>query len=234
MKILTSAEMRAIDRAAIGDLGIPGVVLMENAGQRIYRAVKFRFPEIAAERIVIVAGKGNNGGDGFVVARHLFNAGARPEVLLLAARDDVRGDAAVNLGIALKSGIVVTEIPDAAAWRKARAVLNRATIVVDAIFGTGLEKPLEGLFAQAVADINRTEAYKVAVDIPSGLSADTFEIIGPSVTADLTVTLAAPKVAHIFPPASDRVGELVVAPIGIPPALLNRAELKPTIPRPGN
>jgi NAD(P)H-hydrate epimerase len=226
MKILTSAEMRAIDRAAIEDLGIPGVVLMENAGQRIARAIKFRFPEIAAERIVIVAGKGNNGGDGFVVARHFFNAGARPEVLLLAERGDVRGDAAVNLGIALKSGIAVTEVPDAAAWRKARPALSRATIVVDAIFGTGLEKPLEGLFAQAVADINRTEAYKVAVDIPSGLSADTFEILGPSVMADLTVTLAAPKVAHIFPPASDRVGELVVAPIGIPPALLNRAELK--------
>jgi len=226
MKILTSAEMRAIDRAAIEDLGIPGVVLMENAGQRIYRAIKFRFPEIAGERIVVVAGKGNNGGDGFVVARHLFNAGARPEVLLLAARDEVRGDAAVNLGIALKSGIPIRDIPDAAAWGKARSALSKATIVIDAIFGTGLEKPLEGLFARAVADINRTEAYKVAVDIPSGLSADSFEPIGPSVSADLTVTLAAPKVAHIFPPAADRVGELVIAPIGIPPALFNRAELK--------
>src|SRR5512135_2968105 len=226
MKILTSAEMKAIDRAAIEDLGIPGVVLMENAGLRITRALKFRFPEIAEERIVVVAGKGNNGGDGFVVARHLWNAGAKPEVLLLAGRDEIKGDAAVNLGIALKSGIPVTEVRDAAAWRRARPVLNRASIIVDAIFGTGLERPLEGLFAAAVADINRTEAYKAAVDIPSGLSSDTFEPIGPSVIADLTVTLAAPKVAHIFPPAADRVGELVVAPIGIPPALFNRAELK--------
>jgi len=226
MKILTSAEMRDIDRAAIEGLGIPGVVLMENAGLRIYRALKFRFPEIAEERIVIVAGKGNNGGDGFVVARHLFNAGAKPEVLLLAARDEVKGDAAVNLAVAVKSGLAVTEVRDEASWRKARPRLDRATIVVDAIFGTGLEKPLDGLFAKVVEDINRTEAYKVAVDIPSGLSADTFEPIGPSVEADLTVTLAAPKVAHIFPPAADRVGELVIAPIGIPPALFNRSELK--------
>jgi hydroxyethylthiazole kinase-like uncharacterized protein yjeF len=226
MKILTSAEMRGIDRAAIEDLGIPGVVLMENAGQRIYRAIKFRFPEIADERIVVVAGKGNNGGDGFVVARHLSNAGARPEVILLASREAIKGDAAVNLAIALKSGIPVAEAVDVAAWRKARPRLKQATIIVDAIFGTGLEKPLEGLFAQAVADINRAEAFKVAVDIPSGLSADTFEVIGPSVEADLTVTLAAPKVAHIFPPAADRVGELAIAPIGIPPALFNRAELK--------
>lgn len=226
MKIVTSAEMREVDRAAIEELGIPGVVLMENAGQRIYRAIKFRFPEIADERVVIAAGKGNNGGDGLVVARHLFNAGAKPEVLLLAARDEVKGDAAVNLAIALKSGISVTEVRDAAAWRKARAVLNRATIVVDALLGTGLTKPLEGLYAAAVEDINRTDAYKVAVDIPSGLSSDTFEPIGPSVAADLTVTLAAPKIAHIFPPASERVGELVIAPIGIPPALFSKTELK--------
>lgn len=226
MKILTSAEMRDIDRAAIEDLGIPGIVLMENAGQRIYRALKFRFPGIADERIVVVAGKGNNGGDGFVVARHLFNAGARPEVLLLAGKADVKGDAAVNLAVAVKSGLPVTEIRDAAAWRKARPVLYRATIVIDALLGTGLDKPLEGLFAAVVSDINKTEAYKLAVDIPSGLSSDAFEPIGPSVVADLTVTLAAPKVAHIFPPAADRVGELVIAPIGIPPALFNKTALK--------
>jgi hydroxyethylthiazole kinase-like uncharacterized protein yjeF len=226
MKILTSAEMRAVDREAIEGLGIPGVVLMENAGQRIYRAIKFRFPELAGERIVVVAGKGNNGGDGLVVARHLFNAGARPEVILLASREAIKGDAAVNLAIVLKSGIPVTEAADVAAWRKARTLVKQATIVIDAIFGTGLEKPLEGLFAQAVADINRAQAFKVAVDIPSGLSADSFELIGPSVEADLTVTLAAPKVAHIFPPAADRVGELAIAPIGMPPALFNKAELK--------
>jgi len=226
MKILTSVEMREIDRQAIEELGIPGVVLMENAGLRIVRALKARFPAVAGERIVVAAGKGNNGGDGLVIARHLHNSGARPVVLLLAGTDEIKGDAAVNLAIALKMGIPVNEVRDAAAWRKARPAVSKATIIVDALFGTGLVKPLEGLFAAAVEDINRASAFKLAVDIPSGLSADTFEVIGPSVEADLTVTLAAPKVAHIFPPAADRVGELVVAPIGIPPALFEAPGLK--------
>jgi hydroxyethylthiazole kinase-like uncharacterized protein yjeF len=226
MKILTAAEMKDIDRTAIEGLGIPGVVLMENAGLRIVRALKARFPAVTKERIVIVAGKGNNGGDGFVVARHLANSGAKPEVLLCADKGEVKGDAAVNLAVALKMGLPVTEVRDTAAWRKARAKLSRATIIVDALFGTGLVKPLDGLYASVVEDINRCSAFKVAVDVPSGLSADTFEMIGPCVKADLTVTLAAPKVAHIFPPAADRVGELVIAPIGIPPAFFDKPELK--------
>jgi len=226
MKILTSAEMKGIDRTAIEEIGIPGVVLMENAGLGIVRALKARFASLAGERIVIVAGKGNNGGDGFVVARHLANLGARPQVLLLAARDEVKGDAATNLAVALKMGLPVTEARDGAAWRKARAALSRATIVIDAIFGTGLDKPLEGLYAAAVEDINGSAAFTLAVDIPSGLSADTFELVGPSVEADLTVALAAPKIAHIFAPAAARVGELVVAPIGIPPALFDKPGLK--------
>jgi hydroxyethylthiazole kinase-like uncharacterized protein yjeF len=226
MKILTSAEMRDIDRTAIEELGIPGLVLMENAGLRIVRALRARFDAIERERTVVVAGKGNNGGDGFVVARHLANSGARPEVLLLAAKDEVQGDAAVNLAIALKMGIPITEVRTAADWKKARVDVFHASIVVDALFGTGLVKPLDGLYAAAVEDINKSRAFTVAVDIPSGLSADTFEVIGPSVEADLTVTLAAPKIAHIFPPASDRVGELVIAPIGIPPALFGDPALK--------
>ena len=165
--------MRAIDRAAIEGIGIPGVVLMENAGLRIVRALKARFPGIAGEKVVIVAGKGNNGGDGFVVARHLFNSGGRPEVLLLAAKDEVKGDAAVNLAAALKTGIPVTEVRTPAEWKKARVAVFHASIVIDALFGTGLAKPLDGLYALAVEDINRSAAFKVAVDIPSGLSADT-------------------------------------------------------------
>ena len=226
MKILTSREMKAVDRTAIEELGIPGVVLMENAGLRIVRALRGRFPDPAGERIVVVAGKGNNGGDGFVVARHLFNSGARPEILLLAPVAEVGGDAAINLAVVRGMGIPVTECRDAAAWKKARIKVLHASILVDAIFGTGLVRPLDGLHALAVGDINRSPAFTLAVDIPSGLSSDSFETIGPSVEADLTVALAAPKIAHIFPPAADRVGELVVAPIGIPPALLDAPELK--------
>jgi NAD(P)H-hydrate epimerase len=226
MKILTSREMRGIDRTAIEELGIPGPVLMENAGLRVVRALRARCEDIAGERIVVIAGKGNNGGDGFVVARHLANSGARPEVVLLAAKDEVKGDAAVNLAVILKMGLPVTEARTEAEWKKARAAVFRASVVVDAILGTGLDKPLEGLYAAAVEDINKSPAFLVAVDVPSGLSSDTFETIGPSVKADLTVALAAPKIAHIFPPAADRVGELVVAPIGIPPALFEDPALK--------
>jgi hydroxyethylthiazole kinase-like uncharacterized protein yjeF len=226
MKILTSREMREIDRIAIEELGIPGPVLMENAGLRVVRALRDLFEDVARERIVVVAGKGNNGGDGFVVARHLANLGARPEIILLAAREEVKGDAAINLVVALKMGIPVIEARAIAEWKKARIAVFHATIVVDAIFGTGLMKPIEGLFAAAAEDINKTSAYKVAVDLPSGLSSDTFELVGPSVKADLTIALAAPKIAHIFPPAAERVGELVVAPIGIPPALFDSPELK--------
>lgn len=226
MKILTSVEMRRVDRAAIEGLGIPGTVLMENAGLGIVRALRARFEDVARERVVVVAGKGNNGGDGFVVARHLANSGGKPEVLLLAAKGEVKGDAAVNLAVILKMGLPVTEVRTAAEWKEARVDVFHASVVVDAIFGTGLDKPLEGLYAAVVEDISRSKAFKVAVDIPSGLSADTFEMIGPSVRADLTVTLAAPKVAHIFPPAAERVGELVVAPIGIPPALFDDPALK--------
>jgi NAD(P)H-hydrate epimerase len=226
MKILTAREMKEIDRTAIEDIGIPGVVLMENAGLRIVRALKGRVPKPEDESVVIVAGKGNNGGDGFVVARHLFNSGVRPEVLLLTAKEEVRGDAAVNLAVVLKLGIPMTEIRTPAEWKKARVKVSRATVIVDALFGTGLIKPLDGLFALAVGDINASAAFKVAVDIPSGLSSDTFELIGPCVKADLTVALAAPKIAHIFAPAAGCVGELVVAPIGIPPFLFESSELK--------
>lgn len=226
MKILTSREMREIDRTAIEDLGIPGIVLMENAGLQVVRVLREFFPDPERLRIVVVAGKGNNGGDGFVVARHLHLDGARPEVLLLASKDEVKGDAATNLRIALNMGLPVEEVRTPARWNKLRTKVFQATVIIDAVFGTGLLKPLAGLFARAVDDINAARGFKIAVDIPSGLSADTFETIGPCVKADLTVTLAAPKIAHIFPPAADCVGEFIVAPIGIPPFLFDRPELK--------
>ena len=216
MKVLTSVQMREIDRKTIEEIGIPGPVLMENAGFQIVRAVKKRFPDVRKEAFVVVAGKGNNGGDGLVVARHLLNQGASPQVFLLAAKDEVKGDAVVNLRIAQNIGLEIIPAHTPELWQANRRDLMRATVIVDAIFGTGLLNPLEGLYAQAVDDINKSRAFKVAVDIPSGLSSDTFQVIGPSVKADLTVALAAPKIAHIFPPAADRVGELVIAGISIP------------------
>lgn len=226
MKVLTSKEMREIDRKTIEEIGIPGPVLMENAGIRITGAILKRFPRITEENVVIVAGKGNNGGDGFVVARHLFNLGARPNILLLASKQELKGDAALNLGIAEKIGVEIAEVTKIEEWKKHRIGLFHASVIVDAIFGTGLLKPAEGLYATAIEDINKAPGFKVAVDIPSGLSSDTHLLIGPAVKADLTVALAAPKIGHVLPPAEEYVGELVISDISIPPFLFEDESLK--------
>jgi NAD(P)H-hydrate epimerase len=226
MKILTSRQMKEIDRRAIEEIGILGPILMENAGLQVVKNILSRFPQISKEKIVIVAGKGNNGGDGFVVARHLSNLGAAPLVLLLASKQEVKGDAAVNLRIAEKSGIKIKEVCSLQDWKRQKNNIFDSSLVVDAIFGTGLASPAQGLYAAAIEEINKAKAYKISVDIPSGLSSDTFQIIGPCVKADLTVTLAAPKIAHIFPPAEEYIGELVVTDIGVPPFLFEDKSLK--------
>lgn len=223
MKILNSKQMREIDRTTIEDIGIPGSVLMENAGTRIVAEILKRFPRPDRERIVVVAGKGNNGGDGLVVARHLRNGGAAPTVLLLAPKEDLKGDAALHLGIAEKSGVEVVDASTELCWKKQRLTMARATLIIDAIFGTGLEKPAAGLYAAAIGEINKARGFKVAVDIPSGLSSDTFAVLGPAVKADLTVALAAPKIGHLFPPAENFIGQLVVVDIGIPAYLFSSA-----------
>ncbi|MCJ7587355.1 MAG: NAD(P)H-hydrate epimerase, partial [Candidatus Aminicenantes bacterium] len=138
MKVLTSVQMREIDRKTIEEIGIPGPVLMENAGFQIVRAVKKRFPDVRKEAFVVVAGKGNNGGDGLVVARHLLNQGASPQVFLLAAKDEVKGDAAVNLRIAQNIGLEIIPAHTPELWQANRRDLMRATVIIDAIFGTGL------------------------------------------------------------------------------------------------
>jgi hydroxyethylthiazole kinase-like uncharacterized protein yjeF len=226
MKVLTSKQMKKIDRKAIEEIGILGPILMENAGLRIFNKILDKFPEPEREKIVIIAGRGNNGGDGFVVARHLFNRGAKPEVLLLTSKNEVKGDAAVNLNIAENIGIRINEVISKKDLNIQKGKILLASLVVDAIFGTGLTKPAGGLYAQVIEFINRSKAYKVAVDIPSGLSSDTFQVIGPCVKADLTVTLAAPKIAHVFPPAEDFVGELEVADISVPSFLFEDESLK--------
>ncbi|NIM90756.1 MAG: NAD(P)H-hydrate dehydratase [Candidatus Aminicenantes bacterium] len=226
MKVLNAEQMKNIDRQTIKEIGILGPVLMENAGIQIVKALKSKFPEPQRERIVIVTGRGNNGGDGLVVARHLFNQDCQPLVLLLGTEQEVKGDAALNLRIAQRIGIEILKITSAKVWDKHKTEVSKATLLVDAIFGTGLTKPVKGLYAKVIEDMNKSKAYTIAVDIPSGLSSDTYQIIGPCVKADLTVTLAAPKIAHVFPPAEDRVGELVIAEISVPRFLFEDDKLR--------
>jgi ADP-dependent NAD(P)H-hydrate dehydratase / NAD(P)H-hydrate epimerase len=213
--VLNATQMREADRRTIESIGLPGVVLMENAGAAVARVVDERFP--TARRVLVLCGKGNNGGDGFVVARRLL--GRRPEVVLLGKSDDVKGDARIHHDAFVRSGGAVCEVPDADAWRLVRdQALVGAEVVVDAILGTGLREAPTGVAAQAIGDVCRfAEAGRtvVAVDVPSGLPSDTGGVGWETVRATVTVTFAAPKYGHVLPPACDAVGDLVVADIGI-------------------
>ncbi len=150
----------------------------------------------------------------------------RPKVFLLAEKGEVKGDAALNLRIVEKLGLEIVEVVASAGRTRLKKALRSATIIVDAIFGTGLSKPAEGLPAAVIEDINAAPGFTVAIDLPSGLSSDTFRVIGPAVRADLTVTLGAPKIAHLFPPAEKFTGEMEVVDISIPPALFESPDLR--------
>jgi len=214
MKVLTAAEMREVDRRTI-EMGIPGVVLMENAAHRVVEFLAGHCAPLESQRIVVLCGKGNNGGDGLAIARQLFTR-FHPralDVVLLAATEDLRGDAAANLKMLAVCGCpVLHEIPAAA---------RNATLVVDALLGTGVTGAASGRMLDAIREINGgfPLAKVMAVDIPSGMAADSGDAAGEFVRADFTVTFTAPKPAHVLPPNCDRVGELAVGAIGSPPSL---------------
>jgi ADP-dependent NAD(P)H-hydrate dehydratase / NAD(P)H-hydrate epimerase len=211
LPVLTAAEMRDADRRTI-EGGVPAGTLMERAGAAVARAVRERFPH--ARRVAVLCGKGNNGGDGFVAARHLRDLDVR--VLLCASRLEVTGDAAAHLSGLEHAGVVVHEVRDAAGWERVRADALQSDVVIDALLGTGLREAAAGLVGHVVADVSASVVVPVvAVDIASGLSSDSGTVPGPALRADVTVTFAAPKHGHVLPPACDRTGELVVADIGI-------------------
>ena len=222
MRILTAEAMREVDRAAIEELGIPSLVLMENAALGVVEALGKAFVE--AGSAAVFCGPGNNGGDGLAIARHLSVRGWEVRIFLVTGGRELSGDAAVQLGICRKAELPLLEIAAADALAPALDAAAECDVVVDALFGTGLARPLEGLFAQVVEAINSLPAPCVAVDLPSGLAGSQGRPIGPHVQADLTVTFAAPKVAHVFPPAADAVGEMVVTDLGIPPRLVEDVE----------
>jgi hydroxyethylthiazole kinase-like uncharacterized protein yjeF len=219
MKVLTAEEMREVDRRTI-ELGIPGIVLMENAGHRVVELLERRFAPLEEQRIAIFCGKGNNGGDGFVVARQLLTRfrPARLDVILAANPEELRGEAAANYRMfQAVGGTVARGVP-----AEARA----ATLVVDALLGTGIKGPASGEYAALIGEINHgfPLAKTVAVDIPSGLPHE------PCVRADHTVTFVAPKIDQVLWPQYPNCGELVVGAIGAPPSLLETAALSLTEP----
>lgn len=214
MKVLRAAEMREVDGKTIG-LGIPGIVLMENAAHRVVEFLVERFAPLSAERIVVLCGKGNNGGDGLAVARQLHTRIHPQElyVVLLAAPEELKGDAAANYRMLAVCGCpVMHDIP---------AEARTATLVIDALLGTGITGAAGGRALEGIREINNgfSLARVVAVDIPSGMPSDSGEPAGEFARADYTVTFTAPKVAQALPPNCDHVGKLIVSPIGSPPEL---------------
>lgn len=219
MQLLATAEqMQGFDMVAIKKLGIPGIVLMENAGRACVNALVHHFGSVSGKRVLIVCGKGNNGGDGFVIARHLANRDARVHVLLLGKRRDVKGDARLNFKILLKiassksSGITFQEITSVGLLSK----LAPPDIVVDAIFGTGFSGEVHGLQKRVIEWINAGDMRVVSVDIASGVDGSTGIVHNIAVRADLTVTMALPKIGHYVGAGREHAGTLHVVDIGIP------------------
>ncbi len=219
MDSLTRQEVRAVDRAAIEELGIPGLILMENAGRNCADAIEEFLGDMADARVAIVAGVGNNGGDGYVIARHLAMRGFGVRTCIICPRQKISGDAEINLQAisALKYDI---RFLDSEQLGQLGRQLAEFDLVVDAIGGTGIRGALVGDAAGAVEQINAAARRVVAVDIPTGLDCDTGMADGPVVRADMTVTFVAPKVGFALADASRYTGDVIVADIGIPADLV--------------
>jgi len=217
LKLYTAAEMRDVDEAAIQEVGIPSAHLMERAGMAVAAEIMERFDP---ESVVVVAGKGNNGGDGFVVARELAVAGVEVVVVMVAPAETLHGDARLNHDILSRLGVESVACCDenGEPQEEALAAMLVADVVVDAVFGTGFGGAAEGDAAQVIELINQMPGAVVSVDIASGVDATTGAVRGPAVFADLTVALHAAKVGHFVTPGGVFSGEVIVAPIGIPPA----------------
>jgi ADP-dependent NAD(P)H-hydrate dehydratase / NAD(P)H-hydrate epimerase len=240
VEILTSRQMRDIDRRAVRAFGIPEVVLMENAGLQLFAFLRRTFRDLPARRLLLLCGGGNNGGDTLVLARHLRANSLPYKALLFGRGRNLGGSAGINLGILRRQGAAPGEVRRIEDWRSARRILADSDVVVDGILGTGLSRPVQGLLKTVFQDVNDADAEVVAVDVPSGLSGDTAEVPGPCIAADYTVTFARPKIPHLFPPAEALCGDLHVADISIPREavieqkarldLLERGDLVPLVP----
>lgn len=215
MKAADASTIRAVDRVAVEKYGMTGLELMENAGKGVADVVK-REMASSAGRIAVIAGKGNNGGDGYVAARHLRNAGFTAAVFSLCRTGELKGDAAANAASWIKMGGEVREILSSADLGSAEPSLRHSSIIIDAIFGTGLEKEVTGIHAEAIDLINSLDKKVISVDIPSGIHATTGAVLGRAVKAHITATMAMPKLGLFLFPGRSFSGAVEVVDIGVP------------------
>ena len=227
MKVVTAAEMRQIDQDTIGVIGIPGIVLMETAGSAIVRAIEQHYP--TSQRIGILVGKGNNGGDGLVIARQLAHAGRDVFIFLVSAPDSFTGEAEINLQIAKRLGLQIEEILTDTGFYGTGTVpttLASCELFVDAIFGTGLRGTVRDPIATVINAINSLATPILSVDLPSGLDADTGHPLGTCVRADRTVTIGLPKRGLLVHPGAEFAGKLEVVDIGFPEQVIDAQGIK--------
>jgi NAD(P)H-hydrate epimerase len=220
MYLTTAAEMREMDRRTIEEFGIPGRVLMENAGRGAVGFFLEFFKDLERRSVAVIAGRGNNGGDGFVMARYLFQQGVKVSVFLLSERSRVEGDARANLDLLGPIGVPVTEIADQEAFESGKSTLLHHHIFIDAILGTGLSSDVRGFFRHVIEWINYTGKPVFAVDIPSGISSETGRVCGVCARAAATATFALAKCGHMIHPGAEYTGRLRIVDIGIPPAIV--------------
>lgn len=214
---LTRSQLQQADQIAIQDYGIPGILLMENAARNLSRIIH-EICDASSLRIMIVCGSGNNAGDGYAAARHLSNMGHSIRIVALKPFDQLQGDARLMAGIVNKMRLEMTLDPD--------AISPDNDVIVDAIFGTGLSRPPEGVFARAIERINQlpSDVQRVAVDIPSGLDCDTGIPLGMAIRAHQTVTFLAEKIGFSHPQANVYTGKVTVTDIGAPPEVIQKVQ----------
>lgn len=217
-EFISRAAVRAVDQRAIEEFGVPGVVLMENAGRG---AAEWIRSHVQHGPVRICCGRGNNGGDGFVIARHLDNWGIGTQVLLFSDPADYTGDARTNLNIIQHSGLPISVFRDPVPRDMLDALLNRSEWVVDALLGTGTRGQLRAPYTDVIPAINDCSARVAAIDLPSGMDCDTGKPLGDCVRAEATLTFVAPKLGFQNPAARDRTGSVHVVDIGVPRQLLD-------------
>ncbi len=214
---MTRDEVRAFDSWAINVLGIPGVVLMENAGKNCADVILERLEDSEAATVLIICGTGNNGGDGYVIARHLLNAGVAVGTIIVGDPDKIKGDAKTNLDILEAMVGEIEAVDPSKASERIAEISEVADMVVDAVFGTGLSGEVRGDYPAVIEAINAAGRPTLAVDIPSGLDCDTGEPLGVAVQAGCTVTFVAVKKGFTQARSKEYTGEVLVAGIGIEP-----------------
>lgn len=217
MYLVTADEMRAFDATAIQEYGIPGVVLMENAGRTTFHISRTHLGgDVLGLNVAVVAGPGNNGGDGYVIARYLVNHGAEVDTFLLSPRDKIKGDALINLKILEKMTSRIFEVTDEESLVQASCIWQECDLIMDAILGTGLKSEVRSPYREAIEEINAAPGVRIAVDLPSGLDADTGRVLGVAVQADLTVTYGFRKLGTALYPGVEYCGKVEVVDISIP------------------